>query len=197
MESLFSTKHELRVFDHVVPMDLVGKAWTYAHERAVWEFANGGDASDPLTSWVADIMNYFQNQGADGRAAKWNELTTTMPFVVAIWKLVSEAVPGVHVIERACLNGHTFGLGDGTHRDGDTDAFTFLVYMNPEWKLEWGGETLFYSEAIDDVVAAIVPKPGRLVYFDGRIQHAGRAPSRLCVDLRVTLAFQTVRTSLA
>ena len=36
-----------------------------------------------------------------------------------------------------------------------------------------------------------------LVFFDARIPHAGRAPARLCTDLRITLAFQTVRTSPA
>jgi hypothetical protein len=56
---------------------------------------------------------------------------------------------------------------------------------------------MFYTEASDDIVAAVLPKSGQLVFFDARIPHTGRSPARLCTDLRITLAFQTVRTSSA
>lgn len=84
----------MRVTDGVVPLELVDKAWRYASEEAVWEFANGGDAADPLTSWVADIMNYFQDLETDGRSARWRDLGTSMPHLSQIWKAISNATPG-------------------------------------------------------------------------------------------------------
>ena len=194
MESLFSTKYELRVVDDLVPMELVDRLWKFAHDEASWAYKGYGAKTDPLTAWVVDIMNYFDELDADQRAQRWQELAASMPYLHRIWALVSSVAPGTFALNRVFLNGHTFGLGDGIHDDGGADAFTFLVYITPDWDSAWGGETMFYTEATDDVVAAVLPKPGRLVWFDGRIPHAGRAPARLCTDLRITLAFQTVRT---
>jgi hypothetical protein len=197
MESLFSTKYELKVIDDLVPMELVERLWKYAHDEASWAYKGFGAAADPLTTWVVDIMNYFDTLNADERAQRWQSLATSMPYLHRIWALVSNAVPGTYALSRVFLNGHTFGLGDGIHDDGGEDAYTFLVYITPDWEPAWSGETMFYTEATDDIVAAVLPKPGRLVFFDARIPHAGRAPARLCTDLRITLAFQTIRTSPA
>jgi hypothetical protein len=196
MESLFSTEHELRVIDDLVPMELVDRLWKFAHDEASWAYKGFGVPTDPLTAWVVDIMNYFNTLNADERTERWQELATVMPYLHRIWALVSSAVPGTLALSRVFLNGHTFGLGDGIHDDGGVNAYTFLVYVTPDWEPAWGGETMYYTEATDDIVAAVLPKLGRLVIFDGRIPHAGRAPARLCTD-RITLAFQTVRTSPA
>ncbi len=37
---------------------------------------------------------------------------------------------------------------------------------------------------------AISPRPNRAVLFDSRIPHAGRAPGRMCPELRVTVAYK-------
>lgn len=195
MKSLFSTEHELRVLDDVVPMDLVERLWKYAHEEASWAYKGFGDPSDPITAWVVDIVNYFGDLDAEKRTQRWQGLSASMPYLHRIWELMSNAVPGTYALDRVFLNGHTFGLGDGVHDDGGAEAFTFLMYVTPDWDVAWGGETVFYTDARDDIVAAVVPKPGRITFFDGRIPHAGRAPARLCTDLRITLAFQTVRTA--
>jgi Rps23 Pro-64 3,4-dihydroxylase Tpa1-like proline 4-hydroxylase len=59
----------------------------------------------------------------------------------------------------------------------------------PEWRLEWDGETVFF-DAKGEVMAGVRPAPNRAVIFDSRIPHAGRAPSRACTALRVTVAFK-------
>ena len=43
-----------------------------------------------------------------------------------------------------------------------------IVYMNEYWIPNYGGETIFYDDKLD-IVHAVVPKPGRVVIFDGRI----------------------------
>ena len=68
MESLFSTKYELKVIDDLVPMELVERLWKYAHDEASWAYKGFGAAADPLTTWVVDIMNYFDTLNADERA---------------------------------------------------------------------------------------------------------------------------------
>ena len=71
----------------------------------------------------------------------------------------------------------------------EADELTVLVYLCPEWDIEWGGETLFYNDN-DDCVFASTPKPGRTVIFHGAIKHVGRPPNRICYTPRYTLAFK-------
>lgn len=68
-----------------------------------------------------------------------------------------------------------------THIDclPEADELTVLVYLCPEWNIEWGGETLFYN-ASDDCVFASTPKPRRTVIFHDAIKHVGRPPNRAC-----------------
>jgi hypothetical protein len=81
-------------------------------------------------------------------------------------------------------------LGGEPHRD-DTRAgtFTLLYYPNPEWKSGWDGETVFYEQS-GEIAFSVLLRPNRAVFFDSRILHAGRAPSRICTALRVSVAYK-------
>lgn len=47
-----------------------------------------------------------------------------------------------------------------------------VVYLNPLWQREWGGELRLYRDFDDDLVAAITPDFGRLVvFFSERFPH--------------------------
>ncbi|MCU1329220.1 MAG: hypothetical protein JWN34_4590 [Bryobacterales bacterium] len=112
----------------------------------------------------------------------------------AIWKLAQprcEALAGGPLrVLRVYANGHTYGLGGAVHRDADrAGAFTLLYYPNPEWKQEWDGETVYYDEG-EEVALAVRVRPNRAVFFDSRIPHVGRPPSRSCSALRVTVAWK-------
>ena len=87
-------------------------------------------------------MNYFDTLNADERVKRWHELAMSMPYLHRIWDLVSKAVQGTYALSMVFLNGHTFGLGDGIHDGGRVDAYTFLVYITPDWDPAWGGETI-------------------------------------------------------
>jgi hypothetical protein len=50
------------------------------------------------------------------------------------------------------------------------DGFTFLFYVNIEWKDDWGGETLFGTDQCEAELA-VSYKPGRVVVFDSTITH--------------------------
>ena len=92
-------------------------------------------------------------------------------------------------IVRVYANGHTFGQGGQAHRDDLRDeTYTLLYYPMPEWRREWEGETVFYDG--DDITHAWLPAPNRGLFFDSRIEHVGRPPSRAFGGLRVTIAFK-------
>ena len=56
------------------------------------------------------------------------------------------------------------------------DNQTVIVYLNPGWDANWGGETIFFDDDLD-ARKLVQPRPGRVVMFDGRIPHTGRPPT--------------------
>lgn len=118
-----------------------------------------------------------------------------------IWELARtrcEALAGGPLrVVRVYANGHTYGLGGNVHQDSDRAGdFTLLYYPNPEWKQDWDGETVYYDDA-EEVALAVRVRPNRAVFFDSRIPHVGRAPSRACPALRVTVAWKLERCASA
>lgn len=91
---------------------------------------------------------------------------------------------------RAYTNAVMYGDVAFPHRDSeDNDHVTVIMYPNPEWSSEFGGETMFYDEQ-GEIVDTVEPKLGRLVLFAGSILHKGSPPGRLFFGARYTAAFK-------
>lgn len=91
---------------------------------------------------------------------------------------------------RIYTNAISFGDAAFVHRDsGDAEHVTVLVYPNPEWGSELGGETIFYDES-GEIVDAVEPCPGRVCLFRGNILHKGSPPTRLLWGTRYTTAWK-------
>jgi hypothetical protein len=109
----------------------------------------------------------------------------------SIWQRLKQEVCPDHHLVRCYANAHTFGVEGFVHTDSRLPGnYTAIIYVNPAWQPEWAGETVFLNDE-GDICKAVLPKPGRLVFFDGRVRHAARALSRVCPALRVTLMFKT------
>lgn len=138
---------------------------------------------------------YFGNHSSDEHAVPfWKMDLDGMPVFDAIWQAARahcEKLAGRKLrVVRQYANGHTYGLGGQPHRDDDREGtYTLLYYPMPEWKPEWQGETVFHDET-GEIDMSVTPRSNRAVFFDARIPHAGRAPSRSCPELRVTVAFK-------
>jgi Rps23 Pro-64 3,4-dihydroxylase Tpa1-like proline 4-hydroxylase len=97
-------------------------------------------------------------------------------------------------IERVYANGQTHGLPGDFHRDKDLDTYqpelyyTFVYYVNPEWDVRWGGQTVIVTE--DGKLDTVYPKRNCGILFNSTLLHFGDEPSRHCRDLRVTVAFK-------
>jgi hypothetical protein len=63
-----------------------------------------------------------------------------------------------------------------------------LYYANLEWEQHWHGETLFYSEDLNEIDLAIRYTPGRIVVFDATIPHSIRPQSNVANNYRFTYA---------
>ena len=93
-------------------------------------------------------------------------------------------------VNRAYINFNLFGDFQYVHDDGN--EWTALFFIADQWSEDWMGE-FFIIDPIDGVKFAVTPKPGRMVLFDGEIQHRGGVPSKLCVKPRMSLAIKINR----
>lgn len=68
------------------------------------------------------------------------------------------------------------------------EAKVMLYYVNLQWEPSWYGETLFYDDALKNIVLATPYTPGRVSVFDGKLPHAIRPQSAAGPSFRFTLA---------
>jgi hypothetical protein len=163
----------VEVIEDLASTDLFRQACEVCQGKT-WYFGNRSNDEHDIPFWKMDL---------DGVAA-FDE----------IWQAAQpacEALAGCKLrVIRQYANGHTYGLGGQPHLDDlRPETFTLLYYPMVEWPSSWQGETVFHDQS-GEIAIAVTPKPNRAVFFDARIPHAGRAPSRNCPALRVTVAYK-------
>ena len=63
-----------------------------------------------------------------------------------------------------------------------------LVYqINPDWRHEYYGETIFYNDAMSEATMSVLYKPNRSILFDGNTPHSIRPTSHIAPQYRFTL----------
>jgi SM-20-related protein len=163
----------IEILENMAPPALHAAAWATCLGKG-WHFGHGSNEGAWFRFWKMDLEND--------------------PAFTAIWEHARprcEALAGAPLrVIRQYANGHTYGLGGEPHVDDvNPGAYTLLYYPNPEWKDGWEGETVYYDESME-IATAVRPRPNRGAFFDSRILHNGRAPSRICPVLRVTVAYK-------
>lgn len=66
---------------------------------------------------------------------------------------------------------------------------TLVYYACPEWKADWGGETVIYDDD-EDGRLPVLPRPGRGALFRGALRHGARPPTGLAATPRYTFAIK-------
>jgi Rps23 Pro-64 3,4-dihydroxylase Tpa1-like proline 4-hydroxylase len=93
-------------------------------------------------------------------------------------------------IERVYINMGTPDTVFMEHVDSSVSGITMLYYPNQKWDLSWGGETLFFDKT-GDIAFASLAKPNRAIFFDPRILHTARPPTKAAKTARYTIAYKT------
>jgi len=111
------------------------------------------------------------------------------PELQDAWKYLKAKYFPNAVLLRCYANGHTYGIEGYPHTDSER-AYdqTMVVYLNKHWRREWGGETVLYNG--NNIEFAQVPEFNKALIFFGTQEHAAKAVSRICPDLRMTLMFK-------
>lgn len=180
----------INVLDDFVPAPL-RLSLSALTERNIWRY--GWKASASQTGhhfW----HSHFAGDNETGQISCEDELCgrPLVAPILALWELIRDNLSPGHVPVRVYANGHTYG-GDGhLHTDDERPGhFTSIYYAHDSWEVNWGGETVFFDPAGQDVVKSVYPRPGRLVQFPGYIPHAARSPSRDCPALRAVFVVKT------
>ena len=170
---------------------------------AMWDFLNlPGWAYGGFSNDGPEADRYFYKHFAgyrnDGReahdlAASAAELLQTAPIVGELWVALKQGPLQGQALSRCYANGMSGGVEGGLHLDSNVEThLTSIYYPHPVWSPNFGGETLLFNAAGDEIVAAIYPKPNRLAVFAGTIPHVARPMSRRRSELRITLMFKTM-----
>lgn len=85
---------------------------------------------------------------------------------------------------------HTDIAGSLTSLD---ECLTLLYYVNCDWDINWGGETLFYNNDLSNIEYTSLFKPGRIIIFDGAIPHSARPQTFSSNQYRFTLACKFIK----
>jgi Rps23 Pro-64 3,4-dihydroxylase Tpa1-like proline 4-hydroxylase len=84
---------------------------------------------------------------------------------------------------------HSYGMDQKTKIHADNTTPTVLLYCNPQWETNWGGETIIY-DTDDEIKKVVIPKCGRLIVFDGNTMHSGRSTTIKAPDRRYAIVFK-------
>lgn len=119
-------------------------------------------------------------------------LLPTDPFFLRLRAIAEKMFPGEVLHDtRAYVNSAVPGDSYYIHRDspeGSKDV-TVLYYANLNWQPDWGGETIFYKDDYDAVLA-VSPRSGRIVVSRGAILHRASVPTLDCHEQRLTIAYK-------
>jgi SM-20-related protein len=185
------SKDDIRVWDELVPKPLQ-QSITDLVRRPIWQY--GWQSNNKLNRychWHA----HFAGGGINSRKSCELELAQKPELapINDLWQLLLRGPLAGHEPLRVYANSHTYGIEGYVHTDNDdTENYFSTIYFAHEiWHKNWSGETVFYTEGGDEIISSVYPKPGRLVSFFGAIPHCARAPSRDCVELRVSVVIKT------
>ena len=112
-----------------------------------------------------------------------------------LWRTIDEVFcHGKYETYHTLVNENNFGDCPMVHTalppDKAQDCYTIIYYAHNEWHHDWAGETVLLNDNRDDIIHSVYPRPGRIFAFDSAIPHVARTPTRICPQLRLTVAFR-------
>jgi hypothetical protein len=168
----------INVFDNYLDKEQIDTNYFYFRDMAPWKFI--GSAKDP-TKWRK--FNYFLKfkHKIERDLKKETENILSNMNILDLLEL-----------ERAYASANPYGTVHESHTDWEehVSGITIMYYLNNAWDLKFAGETVFYDSCSQDILKSIIPKPGRVIAFDGNIEHCARDVRRDLNDLRMVLTFK-------
>jgi Rps23 Pro-64 3,4-dihydroxylase Tpa1-like proline 4-hydroxylase len=157
-------------------------------------------SSNNIEKYFTNVPWQFDGRNLTDLSRKWNYYLNFKDIVEQNFLEISENIlkknflSHLFKLKRAYASANTYGFTGEYHVDDDAKEYnevvTIMYYLNSFWNLDFGGETFFLNQRRDEIVQAITPKPGRMVIFDGAINHSPRPLSKICNEFRMVLTFK-------
>jgi hypothetical protein len=168
-----SSGKEIHVYDGLLPLSLRDSIFSFISDsvfRIGWQDGTGQGPS---------AHKYLYSTYSEQDTNKCGLL----PFLKTT--AVNELIKGLK-LEKSIVN---LSVPSDTHwAHSHPEKLVVLYYANMEWQQHWHGETLFYTEDLDEIELAVRYTPGRIVVFDATIPHAMRPQSPAADHYRFTYA---------
>lgn len=169
--------------DNFLPQELIDKIYNII-DNGGWKYGWRSNPTVGFAHWNQKFADHeLLENGLD-----ISDLLTDETLQSA-WQYIQENYFPNHILLRCYANAHTYGIEGYPHSDSNRiQDETVVIYLNKNWRKEWGGETSIFIE--ENVEKAVLPKYNRAVIFPGAAQHVSRNVTRICPDLRITLMFK-------
>ena len=174
------------VKDGIVSVEVLDKCKALL-DMASWSYGWPSNKNMPYGHWNAD----FTNTGLENTVDVSGKL---LPAMKHMWNEVNEVMfDNQATLVRCYANRHTFGTEGYIHTDTEREGdLSCVVYMDEEWNVDWGGETVLYNADKTEIIKSVIPKYGRTVMFAGNLPHCAKPVARICPTVRTTLIFKVL-----
>ena len=169
--------------------------------RKVFVYDNAIPAAilETMRKFIVNHADYYESPVVEENSAdnvKWiisldePEIKNTTLWLISKQLLFHIGGKEYHPYDLSCNH---IRRTDTTFKHRDTydnlAIYTLLIYLNPGWSENNYGETTFFEN--NEMVAAVRPKYGRVVIFDGRIDHSAHPSSPELPGARYTFAIKS------
>ena len=176
--------------DYLAPQTWVDLL-TFFEQNVRWAYGwqSNASAKVPLAHLNHEFLKVHRNNQED----RQQELASDPALAVLnqLWLKLKANYLHNHTLVRCYANAHVYGIEGDLHTDSLYPGnYTTIFYVVPQWQPDWAGETVVVND-LGDIAHAVIPRPNRIMIFDGRMLHAARAVHRKFAGLRVTLMFKS------
>jgi len=170
---------DIRSWDNIIdPNFLEEYVYEINHPQRKWQFSGAGVAKD-ATIWFRELRECERTQKLYNQYIEPRLLADIEDY-------------NALRVHRVYANAQTSDNRSDIHVDAHFEScYSVMLYANTHWPKEFEGETVFYTPD-DEIYGAVLPKPGRVVMFNGAIPHIGRPPSLKLNGKRITVVFKLV-----
>lgn len=168
------------VFDNLYDQKDIDDYYFYFRDTVPWKFLGSGEWT--LSKWRKFT---YVVEGKHKLEKKLKEQTENILKQLNVFDFLT--------LQRVYASANPYGTVHDIHQDYGTDlhkGITVMYYLNRYWEPSYAGETVFLNVEKNDIIKSILPKPGRVIMFDGGCPHGARDTRRDVNDLRMVLTFK-------
>lgn len=172
-EHILSTGKKITVYDGLLPLQLRSEIFNFVKRS---RFVIGWRDADYVKANQHEFLHSYYSLEDNDNAKLLPFLRTTE---------VNQHIEGLSIVNSVV----NLSVPSDTHfPHAHLENIVVLYYANLDWENHWYGETLFYTEDLNDIELALKYTPGRVVVFEGSIPHSVRPQSASADTHRFTYA---------